>query len=210
MNLNAVRIIDPGPLFTVQDSGRFGYQDRGVPVSGAMDLQALRIANFLAENRDAEAGIEITWGGFRAELLAPAHIAVTGADPKPSLNGRSFPCWSSVSARKGDILELNDVGTGCRSYVALSGGVDVPVVIGQQIHLSSRRIWRTQGKSATERGCSRSGAGGDTHFGMSPDLDSGLFRPSGAAGYFGTPGRRVDAGKPLPVFIIGFCCLGSL
>jgi len=130
--LNAVRIIEPGPLSTVQDSGRFGYQDRGVPVSGAMDLQALRIANFLAGNRDAEAGIEIAWGGFRAEFLAPAHIAVTGADPKPSLNGRSFPCWSGVSARKGDILELNDVETGCRSYVALSGGVDVPVVMGSR------------------------------------------------------------------------------
>ncbi len=86
------------------------YQDRGVPVSGAMDFQALRIANILAGNRDAEAGIEITWGGFCAEFLAHAHIAVAGADPKPRLNGRSFPCWSGISARKGDILEMDFPG----------------------------------------------------------------------------------------------------
>ena len=110
MNLKAIRIIEPGPLSTVQDSGRFGYQDRGVPVSGAMDLQAFRIANILAGNRDAAAGIEITWGGFLAEFLAPAQIAVTGADPKPRLNGRSFPCWSGISVRKGDILEMNVPG----------------------------------------------------------------------------------------------------
>jgi biotin-dependent carboxylase-like uncharacterized protein len=132
MNLNAIRIIEPGPLSTVQDCGRFGYQDRGVPVSGAMDLQALRIANLLAGNRDAEAGIEITWGGFRAEFLAQAQIAVSGADPKPRLNGRPFPCGSGILAQKGDILEMNCPETGCRTYLAVSGGVDVPEVMGSR------------------------------------------------------------------------------
>ncbi len=130
--MKAIRIIEPGPLSTVQDRGRFGYQNRGVPVSGAMDLQALRIANHLAGNCNAEAGIEITWGGFRAEFLAPAHIAITGADPKPRLNGRSVPCWSGFSVQEGDILELNYVETGCRTYLAFSGGVDVPEVMGSR------------------------------------------------------------------------------
>ncbi len=116
----------------VQDCGRFGYQDRGVPVSGAMDIQALRIANILTGSHDAEAGIEITWGGFRAEFLAHAQIAVTGADAKPSLNGRAFPCWSGIPVRKGDVLELNYAETGCRSYVAISGGVQVPEVMGSK------------------------------------------------------------------------------
>jgi biotin-dependent carboxylase-like uncharacterized protein len=132
MNLKAIRIIEPGPLSTVQDFGRFGYQERGVPVSGAMDLQALRIANILVGNRDAEAGIEITWGGFCAEFLAHAHIAVAGADPKPRINGRSFSCWTGISARKGDILEMTFPETGCRTYLALSGGVDVPEVMGSR------------------------------------------------------------------------------
>jgi len=132
MNLRAIRIIDPGPLSLVQDSGRFGYQDRGVPVSGAMDVRALRIANILAGNRDSWAGVEITWGGFQAEFLEQAQIAVTGADPKPRLNGRSFPCWSVVSARKGDILEMDCPESGCRTYLALNGGVDVSEVMGSR------------------------------------------------------------------------------
>jgi biotin-dependent carboxylase-like uncharacterized protein len=132
MNLKAIRIIDPGPFSTVQDSGRFGLQDRGVPVSGAMDLQALRIANILAGNRDTTAGIEITWGGFCAEFLASAQIAVAGADPKPMMNGQSFSCWSGISARKGDILEMGFAESGCRTYLALSGGVDVPEVMGSR------------------------------------------------------------------------------
>jgi biotin-dependent carboxylase-like uncharacterized protein len=132
MNLKAIRIIEPGPLSTIQDFGRYGYQDRGVPVSGAMDLQAFRIANILAGNRDAGAAIEITWGGFQAEFLAPAQIAVTGADPKPKLNGRTFSCWSGILAQKGDILEMNCPETGCRTYLALSGGVDVPEFMGSR------------------------------------------------------------------------------
>ena len=132
MNLKAIRIIEPGPLSTIQDFGRYGYQDRGVPVSGAMDLQAFRIANILAGNCDTGAAIEITWGGFQAEFLAPAQIAVTGADPKPRLNGRTFSCWSGIFAQKGDILEMNGPKTGCRTYLALSGGVDVPEFMGSR------------------------------------------------------------------------------
>ncbi len=132
MNLKAIRIIEPGPLSTVQDSGRFGYQDRGVPVSGAMDIQALRIANYLAGNCDDRAGVEITWGGFCAEFLVSARIAVTGADPKPRLNGRPFPCGSGTLAQKGDVLELNCPENGCRTFLALAGGVDVPEVMGSR------------------------------------------------------------------------------
>jgi biotin-dependent carboxylase-like uncharacterized protein len=132
MNLKAIRIFESGPLSMVQDCGRFGYQDRGVPVSGAMDLQALRIANILAGNRDGEAGIEITWGGFRAEFLGDSQIAVTGADPNPRLNGRAFPCWSGIVVQKGDFLEMNYSETGCRTYLAISGGVDVPEVMGSK------------------------------------------------------------------------------
>jgi biotin-dependent carboxylase-like uncharacterized protein len=132
MNLQAIRIHEPGLLSTVQDLGRFGYQDRGVPVSGAMDHQAFRIANILAGNRDSAAGVEITWGGFCAEFLVPAQIAITGADPKPSLNGRPFSCWTGISVRKGDILEMNVPKAGCRTYLALLGGVDVPEVMGSR------------------------------------------------------------------------------
>jgi biotin-dependent carboxylase-like uncharacterized protein len=130
--LNAIRIIEPGLLATIQDGGRFGYQDRGVPISGAMDIQALRIANALVGNGGTEAGIEITWGGFCAEFLASARIAITGANPQPVLNGRPVPCWSALAVQRGDVLKLGDPITGCRTYLAVSGGMDVPLVMGSR------------------------------------------------------------------------------
>lgn len=132
MSSRAIRILDSGPLATVQDAGRFGYQDRGVPVSGAMDLQAFRIANSLAGNDETAACIEITWGGFQAEFMDRACISVTGADPKPRLNGHVFPCWSGIRVQKGDILETDIAESGCRIYLGVSGGVDVPVVMGSR------------------------------------------------------------------------------
>jgi len=78
--LRAIRIIDPGPLATIQDRGRYGFRDRGVPLSGAMDQQALRIGNLLVGNPDGASCIEITLGGLRAEFLCGSHFSLTGAE----------------------------------------------------------------------------------------------------------------------------------
>jgi antagonist of KipI len=97
-----------------------------------MDNQALRIANARVGNPDTEAGIEITWGGFCAEFLASARIAITGADPQPVLNDRHVPCWSGLTVQRGDILKMGYPAIGCRTYLAISGGVDVPLVMGSR------------------------------------------------------------------------------
>ncbi|HBZ54765.1 MAG TPA: hypothetical protein DEO88_05100, partial [Syntrophobacteraceae bacterium] len=80
MPLSAIRIITAGPLATVQDGGRYGYQDRGVPVSGAVDSVALHIGNYLVGNAAGEAAVEITLGGFAGEFLTDIRFAVCGAD----------------------------------------------------------------------------------------------------------------------------------
>lgn len=155
-----IRIIEPGPLSTIQDCGRFGYQDRGVPVSGAMDITALRIANILAGNCDTDAGIEITWGGFQSVFLAPARIAITGADPKAILNGQAIPCWSGITVQNGDVLKMGYPETGCRTYLALSGGVDVPEVMGSRSTYVRGGFGGYRGRSLQKGDVIESGSGG--------------------------------------------------
>ena len=87
MRLKAIRILDAGPLATIQDRGRYGYQDRGVPVSGAMDRHALRIGNLLVGNPEDAAAIEVTLGGLKAEFITSTLFALTGADLGAHLNG---------------------------------------------------------------------------------------------------------------------------
>ena len=131
-NLNAIRVLEAGPLATIQDRGRYGYQDRGVPVSGAMDRHALRIANLLVGNREEEACIEITLGSFRVEFLRATRFALTGADQAPRLNGQLIANWKCRFAEAGDVLALDFAHSGFRSYLAIEGGVDVPPVMGSR------------------------------------------------------------------------------
>lgn len=98
--MRALRIIEPGPLATVQDAGRFGFRDRGVPVCGAMDRQALRLGNLLAGNPFDAALIEITRGGFAARFEGGAHFALTGAETEAKLNGRPVAGWRRHFAKK--------------------------------------------------------------------------------------------------------------
>lgn len=125
-----------------------------------MDLQAFRIANLLAGNSDTAAGLEITWGAFRAEILDSVNISVTGADPKPTLNGRSFPCWTGIKTRKGDILELNALESGCRTYLAFSGGIDVPVVMGSRSTYLRGGFGGYEGRNLREGDILETGEGG--------------------------------------------------
>jgi biotin-dependent carboxylase-like uncharacterized protein len=130
--LRAIRILKAGPLATIQDRGRFGFRDRGVPVSGAMDLQAQILGNLLVGNDVGAASIEITLGGFITEFLKEVHFAVTGSDQAPRLNHDPIANWTCHTAKKGDVLSLDYAQSGLRSYLALSGGVEVPVVMGSR------------------------------------------------------------------------------
>lgn len=128
----ALRIDDPGPLTTVQDAGRFGYQDKGVPVCGAMDPDALSLGNLLVGNEPGEAALEITVGGFRCTFLASIRIAVTGADPGVRVNGEKVEPWVSVAVGPGDTVTVDADHFGARHYLCLQGGVEVPLVLGSK------------------------------------------------------------------------------
>jgi biotin-dependent carboxylase-like uncharacterized protein len=130
--LKSLQILDAGPLATIQDLGRRGYRDRGVPLSGAMDQHALQIANGLVANPPGAAGIEITLGGFRARFMNGAAFAVAGHDTDTTLNHQLIPLWTCCEAAEGDILSVESTGRGLRSYLAISGGIDVPLVMGSR------------------------------------------------------------------------------
>ena len=126
------RIINAGPLSTVQDFGIKGYLKYGMPSAGAMDLFSFRIANILVGNLEGDAAIEFTLQGPEIELEADTVIAVTGGRCNPCLDGFPIPMWQSVFVKKGSIIDCGMVGEGFRGYIAFAGGIDVPEVLGSR------------------------------------------------------------------------------
>jgi len=156
--LKTIRIKQPGILATVQDTGRFGCQHQGVPVSGAMDSYALRLGNLLVGNSENDAGIEITLGGFKAEFMSDAGFAVTGPEKTVLLNGISVPTWTFHRAFVGDILQI-DCTSGVRNYLCISGGIDVPMVLGSKSTYLRGKFGGFDGRAlqaGDEIGCGRS------------------------------------------------------
>lgn len=129
-----LKVIVPGAHTTVQDFGRFGFQDLGVPVSGALDAQSLRLANALVENAPGEAGLEILYFGPTLEVTAQSVcIALGGAGAKIELLGdeaRSLPAWQSVILQQGQIFRISLPTQALCCYLAIGGGLDLPACLG--------------------------------------------------------------------------------
>ena len=128
----SIRIISPGLSTTVQDLGRPGYYHIGIPLSGAMDRLAARAANMLVGNDEGDALLEVVFMGPEIEFRQAATVAVTGAELPPKVNGEERPTWTSFAVKKGDVLSFAFLKKGARAYVAISGGIDVPVVLGSR------------------------------------------------------------------------------
>lgn len=130
-------VIKPGLLSTVQDLGRFGWQHVGIVPSGAMDTDAHRLANLLVGNGGAEATIEITLRGPELEFEYPTLIAMCGAtfDAKcVDAKGKIFPMPLNrpVLVPKTARLRIGDVRHGARAYIAVAGGIPLPLVLGSR------------------------------------------------------------------------------
>ena len=123
----AIRVKSSGLLTTVQDTGRFGEYAIGMPPSGAMDVFSHEVGNYLVGNEDGTAGLEITYFGPELEFTEDAVVAVTGAEMPPKINGEEAPTWETLQAREGDVLSFDYLKNGARSYLAVAGGIDVPV-----------------------------------------------------------------------------------
>ncbi len=128
----AVEVIKPGLAVTVQDLGRIGYYHIGIPLSGAMDRFALRAANLLVGNEEGAAALEAPFMGPELRFSAPAQIAVTGAELPPKVDGDVRPTWTAFKVEAGQTLSFAHLRSGARAYIAISGGIDVPVVLGSR------------------------------------------------------------------------------
>ena len=123
----AIRVGQPGLLTTVQDTGRFGEYAIGMPPSGAMDVFSYQVGNYLVGNEEGAAGLEITYFGPELTFTEDHVIAITGAEMPPKINGEEVPTWETLGVREGDVLSFDYLKNGARSYLAVAGGIDVPV-----------------------------------------------------------------------------------
>jgi len=140
------RVVKPGLLTTIQDLGRPGFQRYGVPTSGAMDTFAFTAANLLVDNQPDAASLEITLLGPELEFLSKAQIAITGADLSPTINGEEASCWQTLQILKDDTLTFGHPRSGCRAYLAVRGGIDVPTVLGSRSTYLRGRFGGFQGR----------------------------------------------------------------
>ncbi|MFF2341022.1 5-oxoprolinase subunit C family protein [Bacillus mycoides] len=127
-----VEILHAGMFTTVQDLGRFHYQQYGVPVGGAMDKNALRMINMLVGNEENEAGLEITIMGPKLLIKKTTLLAIGGADMEPLLNGERIPLWRPILAEEGSMLCLGKAKSGCRAYVTFAGGININRTMGSK------------------------------------------------------------------------------
>ena len=119
-----IEIKKAGTLTTIQDAGRTGYQELGVPESGALDNFAFRCANLLVGNAENTAVLESGLFGPEIKFSEDTFIAITGADLGPGIDGERVNLWETLKVASGSILTFSGpTGNGLRSYLAIEGGV---------------------------------------------------------------------------------------
>jgi len=129
--MNAV-VSRAGFLTSVQDLGRTGFRQLGVSTSGALDPFALRVANLLVGNDECAAGLEITLGGLQLRFEDERIVAWCGGEFDVQIGSRTFPAGHVAHLERGDELNFRRAEIGCRCWLAISGGIDVPIVLGSR------------------------------------------------------------------------------
>jgi antagonist of KipI len=182
-------------MTTVQDPGRYGFAHLGVSAAGAADPWSFRIANLLVGNNEAAAVLEMTLTGAEIGFEDAALIALTGADMRPLLDGLRIPMWTAVEVRAGQTLAVGAAESGARTYLAVSGGIDVPRVFGS----SSTHV-----RTGVGGFCGRALRQGDrvgVAAGSASSMRAGLALKAGYRDYFLPPkALRVTAGLQARLF----------
>jgi allophanate hydrolase subunit 2 len=186
MIMATVIVHKAGLLTTVQDRGRYGYERYGMPVSGAMDVFSLELANLLVGNDPGDACLEATISGPELEFTGATWIAITGADMDPHLNGHGIPMNTAIDVRPGDRLGFRGLRSGCRSYIAFAGGIAVPLVMGSRSTYLRAAIGGFKGRALMK--------GDELSLGTDNALNKGYKQSSGDASAL-LPGDRLPLGK---------------
>lgn len=127
-----LHISSPGPLTTVQDLGRWGYQAMGMPVSGAMDPSSLRRGNAMLGNRPGDAALEMACVGPDVTFEGSGAVVLTGAELSAQLNSKPVENWAVFEVKSGDRLRFGQLRRGVWGYLCVTGGVSVPLVLGSR------------------------------------------------------------------------------
>ncbi|WP_088035355.1 biotin-dependent carboxyltransferase family protein [Evansella clarkii] len=142
-----IKVLEPGIETTVQDKGREGYYEIGMPPSGAMDRYSYLAGNLLVGNEENASSLEITYMGPKLQFEEDAVIAVTGGEIPPKINNEPVPMWTTLTIKKGDILSFDFVKSGARVYLAIAGGIDVPVLQGSRSTYTLCQIGGFEGRA---------------------------------------------------------------
>jgi antagonist of KipI len=129
MSATAIR---SGFVTTVQDLGRVGFREFGVSLGGALDPHALRVANLLAGNEESAAGLEITFGGLRLRFSDERVVVWCGGEFKARIGSTPIDAGHPALVRSDEELSIEPPALGCRAWLAISGGIDVPLVLGSR------------------------------------------------------------------------------
>jgi 5-oxoprolinase (ATP-hydrolysing) subunit C len=131
--MTMIEVLEAGLETAIQDyPGRIGMLRHGIPPSGPLDDWSFRLANKVVGNPKGAAGLECQFLGPTLRFHGEAVISLCGADMRPHLDDSPVPMWSSISVRAGQVLSLGPAIVGARTYIAFSGGLNVPEVMGSR------------------------------------------------------------------------------
>ena len=130
--MKVFQVLKPGLFTTIQDMGRYGYLKYGVPISGAMDTFSLVAANLLVANNPDDACLEITLIGPELQALTKTQIAAAGGVVSLKINEQRVPMWQTLEVQEGDIISFGKMESGCRTYLSIRGGINIPPVLGSR------------------------------------------------------------------------------
>ncbi|MRG86301.1 5-oxoprolinase subunit C family protein [Salinibacillus xinjiangensis] len=124
-----IKVLKPGLLTSIQDLGRYGYQKYGVIASGVMDPFSHRVANLLVGNDENCPTMEISLLGPVIEFQQDAIISICGGNLTPTIDYKPIYMWRTIFVKKGSELRFGPAETGCRAYLAVAGGFDIPIIM---------------------------------------------------------------------------------
>lgn len=132
-----LKVLKAGLFTTIQDQGRYGFLDKGVPVAGYMDSFSATKINTLLENKKEAAVMEMTMTGPTLQFERATFIAIGGANISATLNNKEVANYRVLKIEKGDILSFGKLESGFRGYLAVKNGFQAPMVLGSRSFFSS-------------------------------------------------------------------------
>jgi len=144
--MSYLKVIKKGLYTSIQDAGRYGYAQYGIPQSGAMDSYSAKLAHKLVNNNQESALIECTYIPPVIEFHKNYIISLTGADMRWHINDFTVPRFTSLYVRKGSILKGSSAADGVRAYIAVQGELDVDMVLGSKSYYSGMSLGGFQGR----------------------------------------------------------------